>query len=286
MRQARLFVACALVGVMCVVAGSVAEADARRAPAKALVKSHLRAERALIACARDSQTPARWSSTARREARNAARARKVHVRRGSSAGLVRSRARVRTLTKRCVGAATLRPAPPSPDDEVSAPQLPSRRVASDPQPDAPRRERVSDRESADALAGKIERIGRSRIGATYSWGAQGPGIFDCSGFTWWVYAQAGIQFERTSTYRDWRSGIGPDWTRGRSFDQLRPGDMVYLRPSSAGPQHVGLYIGDGKLLHASSGAGRVIISDLTSGYYRDNYIGWLRHDRVGGGVRT
>jgi cell wall-associated NlpC family hydrolase len=95
-----------------------------------------------------------------------------------------------------------------------------------------------------------------------------------------VFNAAGIEFGRASTFTDWRSGIGSAWRRGRSFASLRAGDLVYLRPSRRGPQHVGIYIGRGRLAHASSAAGRVVISDMAGGYYRREFVGFLRHRGV------
>lgn len=283
MRYAISHILCAAIVAVAVTFYGVDTADARPATVKSLARSHASAERALARCSQASATPSRWATAATREGARAARARTRHVRARSKVGLVRSRNRVRTLTSRCVAAAVHTPAPPAPERD-GPPELPRRSVGSDSSQrhDGDLTDRVRNTQTAGALAQKLERLGRSRLGAPYVWGTQGSRRFDCSGLTWWLYDQVGIEFQRTSTYQDWRSGIGPDWTRGTAFAQLLPGDVVYLRPSSAGPQHVGLYIGDGKLLHASSGAKRVILSDITSGYYRENYIGWLRHEAVGG----
>jgi cell wall-associated NlpC family hydrolase len=131
-----------------------------------------------------------------------------------------------------------------------------------------------------ATARRIEKLARTRLGKRYAWGAQGPHRFDCSGFTWWVFNAAGIPFGRASTFTDWKSGIGPAWKRGRAYTGLRAGDLAYLRPGTRGPQHVGIYIGRGRLIHASSAAGRVVISDMAGGYHRSAFVGFLRHRGV------
>lgn len=81
----------------------------------------------------------------------------------------------------------------------------------------------------------------SKLGAPYSWGAAGPDAFDCSGLMYWAYQQMGKTIPRTS---------GAQIAGGTpvSRDQLQPGDIVGYY---SGVSHVGMYIGDGKIVHAS-----------------------------------
>jgi len=59
--------------------------------------------------------------------------------------------------------------------------------------------------------------------------------------------------------------------------ELRPGDLVFFKTTSRERiTHVGVYIGDGKFVHASSAKGRVIVSSLTTGYYAHRYVGARR----------
>lgn len=81
----------------------------------------------------------------------------------------------------------------------------------------------------------------SKIGAPYSWGAIGPDAFDCSGLVYWAYQQQGMTIPRTSQAQ-MAGGIPV------SRDELQPGDVVGYYP---GATHVGIYAGDGKLVHAS-----------------------------------
>ncbi len=77
------------------------------------------------------------------------------------------------------------------------------------------------------------------LGASYVWGATGPSTFDCSGFTSYVYSHAaGIDITRT-TYTQINEG------QPVSQDQLRPGDLVFPNPG-----HVGIYVGNGQMIHA------------------------------------
>jgi peptidoglycan DL-endopeptidase CwlO len=92
----------------------------------------------------------------------------------------------------------------------------------------------------------------AKIGAPYRWGATGPDAFDCSGLVKWAFAQEGVSLPRTSRAM---SRVGTPV----SMADLRPGDLVFFyRPVS----HVGIYIGDGKIVHASNRKSPVKISDI------------------------
>ncbi|WP_326951029.1 MULTISPECIES: C40 family peptidase [unclassified Amycolatopsis] len=96
----------------------------------------------------------------------------------------------------------------------------------------------------------------SKLGSAYVWGATGPSTFDCSGLMQWAYKQAGITLPRNSAAQ---AGFGTSVSR----DQLQPGDLVaYYSPVS----HIGMYIGDGKMVHAPTSGDVVKISPLMSEY--------------------
>lgn len=78
---------------------------------------------------------------------------------------------------------------------------------------------------------------REQIGKPYRWAATGPSAFDCSGLTSFAWRAAGVELPRTS-----RAQFG-SLPRVPS-DQLRPGDLVYS------PGHIGMFIGDGQMIHA------------------------------------
>jgi cell wall-associated NlpC family hydrolase len=97
----------------------------------------------------------------------------------------------------------------------------------------------------------------SKVGAPYRYGAAGPHAFDCSGLVYWSFKQAGISLPRSSRAQ---SRVGKPVSR----DQLRPGDLVFFyKPVS----HVGIYIGDGKNVHASTRKSPVKISDMAGKRY-------------------
>lgn len=82
----------------------------------------------------------------------------------------------------------------------------------------------------------------TRIGDPYSWGAAGPGAFDCSGLVMWAFQQAGISLPHSS-YAQAAGG------QAVSRDQMQPGDVVTYYSDAS---HVGIYIGDGMMVHAST----------------------------------
>jgi cell wall-associated NlpC family hydrolase len=107
------------------------------------------------------------------------------------------------------------------------------------------------------------------LGARYRYGGSGARGFDCSGFTSYIYRQHGITLPHNSAaqYR-----VGKPVSRS----ELRPGDLVFFRTRGNRISHVGIYIGNGKFVHASSARGRVRIDTLTSGYYHQRYVGARR----------
>jgi cell wall-associated NlpC family hydrolase len=103
-----------------------------------------------------------------------------------------------------------------------------------------------------AVRASAVRIAMSKIGKPYRYGASGPDAFDCSGLVHWTYRQLGVQLPRTSRAM---SGAG----RPVAEADLRPGDLVFFyKPIS----HVAIYIGNGKIVHASTSGTPVKVSDL------------------------
>lgn len=115
------------------------------------------------------------------------------------------------------------------------------------------------------LAQRIVAYALQFEGYPYVYATAGPDTFDCSGFTSYVYKQFGYTLNRSS--RD-QLNNGTAITKA----ELQPSDLVLFSRNGAYVTHVGLYIGDGKFIHASTATTGVIISDLTSDYYTTHFF--------------
>jgi hypothetical protein len=119
-------------------------------------------------------------------------------------------------------------------------------------------------------------------GTPYVWGGNSlsSGV-DCSGLVQQVYKHFGINVTRT-TY----SQIGEGKSVG--MNQLQSGDMVFFdtNPETGGPDHVGLYLGNGKMLHAPRPGKSVEITDMTNGYYQNAFMGGRRVSGIEGGGKA
>jgi len=106
-----------------------------------------------------------------------------------------------------------------------------------------------------ALRDSIVRITLSQVGTPYEFGGTTPeGGFDCSGLVRYVYARLYMTPPRTAAKQ---AKIGAAIRR----DRLRPGDILTFGAGDS-VTHIGIYVGDRKFVHASSVAGRVIMSSM------------------------
>jgi cell wall-associated NlpC family hydrolase len=106
-----------------------------------------------------------------------------------------------------------------------------------------------------AVRDSIVRLAQAQLGARYEYGGTSPDLgFDCSGLVRYVLAQVHFSLPRTAHQQ---ARIGTPIHR----DLLKPGDLLTFGTADS-VSHIGIYIGDGKYVHASSVAGRVIISSL------------------------
>ena len=99
------------------------------------------------------------------------------------------------------------------------------------------------------------RAALSQLGVPYVWGGATPGRgFDCSGLTMWAYRQVGVNLPHYG---------GDQWNAGVhvSRSQLQPGDLIFFYNDI---HHMGMYLGDGKFVHAPHTGDRVRVADLAT----------------------
>ena len=106
---------------------------------------------------------------------------------------------------------------------------------------------------------KILETAYTKLGSPYVWGATGPNSFDCSGFTSWVYRQHGISLSRTAQAQS---------QGGKAVDRadLQPGDLVFFGSSTSRITHVGIYVGNGQMVHSPQTGDVVKVSSLNRNY--------------------
>lgn len=108
------------------------------------------------------------------------------------------------------------------------------------------------------------------LGIRYVWGGESARGMDCSGFIYLVFQARLPGLERMRSHQYYRMGAPIDSA------SLVPGDLVFFSTYMRGPSHVGIYIGDGKFIHASSGYGVVTITPLDDPYYAARFVGARR----------
>lgn len=120
---------------------------------------------------------------------------------------------------------------------------------------------------------EVVAVAKTKLGKKYVWGATGTkGTFDCSGFTKYCYKKNGIDIPRTSIMQ---SKYGKFIKRS----ELQKGDLIFFDTSKRRKgyvNHVGIYLGDNKFIHASSAKKKVVITSLGKAFYSQRYMGARR----------
>ena len=105
----------------------------------------------------------------------------------------------------------------------------------------------------------------------YVWAGVTPEGFDCSGFIYYVFTNAGLQLPRLDTVSM--------YTNSHHVDEPMPGDLVFFENTyREGISHAGIYIGDGQFIHA--GTKKVEISTIDSAYWKDKFVGFTRFSEL------
>jgi cell wall-associated NlpC family hydrolase len=103
------------------------------------------------------------------------------------------------------------------------------------------------------------------LGVPYRYGGTSPGGFDCSGLVQFSYRQAGIQLPRTAR-QQYESAFPV------ALGMAQPGDLLFFRLNARVVSHVGIYLGDGRFIHATSEGKNVRVSSLDNSYWHRRLV--------------
>ncbi len=119
--------------------------------------------------------------------------------------------------------------------------------------------------SANLLLGlKAATLARDQLDKPYQWGAQGPEKFDCSGLVFYIYGSLDVDMPRVS--RD-QAKIGQKVSR----NELQPGDLVFFITEGKVINHVGIYTGNSRFIHAPRRYSPVRYDSLNDAWWRRRY---------------
>jgi cell wall-associated NlpC family hydrolase len=124
-------------------------------------------------------------------------------------------------------------------------------------------------EENSAGVNKIKKTAYSFLGARYRFGGNSRTALDCSSFTQQVFREQKVNLPRTAREQ---FSVGNEVMRG----DLQKGDLVFFQTYARFPSHVGIYLGNRKMIHASSRDRRVVISTMDTPYYTSRFLGARR----------
>jgi cell wall-associated NlpC family hydrolase len=125
--------------------------------------------------------------------------------------------------------------------------------------------------NSSSEAGQLTSYARSLIGTPYKYGGYSPKTgFDCSGFVDYVFRYAAHISLPHNAQRISRRGLPV------KSSHLRAGDLVFYDTNRHAFSHVGIYIGDGRFIHAPSSGGRVRMENMHEAYWKEHYNGARR----------
>jgi peptidoglycan endopeptidase LytE len=115
----------------------------------------------------------------------------------------------------------------------------------------------------------LKKSAYSFLGTRYRFGGSSRNALDCSSFTQQVFREQSVNLPRTAREQFY---VGNEVMRG----DLKKGDLVFFQTYASFPSHVGIYLGNRKMIHASSREHRVIISAMDTPYFLSRYLGARR----------
>ena len=121
-----------------------------------------------------------------------------------------------------------------------------------------------------SVGAQVVEMAMAFLGTRYRSGGSSPNGFDCSGFTLYLYAKFGYSLPHSATAQYKNCGYAV------AKADLQPGDLVFFSDSSHAIGHVGIYIGNGQIIHARYSVGKVTIDNLSASYYTNRYVGAKR----------
>lgn len=115
------------------------------------------------------------------------------------------------------------------------------------------------------LQHSLRSLAKKQIGSRYVFGSERPGAFDCSGLTSYLYKQHGIKIQRRASLQLMDGIVVPK-------EAMQVGDLVFFREGTSNPaSHVGIYVGDGQIIHAGTTNG-VEFARLDYSYYKKYFL--------------
>ncbi len=156
------------------------------------------------------------------------------------------------------------PGAPAAEEESPAGRIRNETYMTAAEPEIP----AADSEASPARL-RLVQAGFQLIGVRYRFGGEGKSGFDCSGLVKSLFSKFNIELPRSSREQ---------YQQGEkvSRDDLQMGDLVFFSSGGSQPTHVGIYVGNDRILHAARKARQVIVSDINKIWYKMRYLGARR----------
>ncbi|WP_226036196.1 C40 family peptidase [Aquibacillus saliphilus] len=130
---------------------------------------------------------------------------------------------------------------------------------------APKAQQASAKRIDSTYVDRLIAEAKSHIGTPYEWAGTSPGGFDCSGFIYYAHKQAGKNISRT-TAADY-------YDQATKIKSPQAGDLIFFKNTyKSGISHMGIYIGDGEFVHASSSG--VQVTSVNNSYWSKYFAGY------------